>query len=115
MLVRLARDELAAIQRRRFPTTAVRDGDDLRERIVADGEGLPPLDVAVALRTSETIVRRARLAAGRDAERGRRVNGNGNGVAWALELVGNGMSVRAAAAASGVPRSTIGDHARRAR
>jgi hypothetical protein len=111
MLLRLARDELASIRRRRFPTTAVRDGADLRERIVSEGEGSPALDVAVALRTSETLVRRERLAQGREPERGR---------ALVLEqhtpdeLVAAGMSVRAAAAATGVPRSTLAGRLRRA-
>jgi hypothetical protein len=39
--------------RRQFTVTPIRDGDDPRERIVADGEGFAPLAAAVALRTSE--------------------------------------------------------------
>ena len=111
MLVRLARDELAAIRRRRFPTTTVRDGDDLRQRIVDDGEGLPPLDVAVALRCTPTLVRRTRLASGREPERGRElVLEHHEGAA----LVAAGLSIRAAAAATGVPRTTLAGRLARA-
>lgn len=104
-----ARDELASIRRRRFPVTTVRDGDDLRERIVRDGEGLDPLEVAIALRCTPTMVRRTRLVHGRDAERGKRVT------LLALEpraLVAAGMSIRTAAAVTGVARSTLHDRVR---
>jgi hypothetical protein len=112
MLERLARDELESIRRRRFPTTAVRNGDDLRERIVSEGEGSPARDVAIALRTSEGIVRRTRLTDGRDAERGRELELRRH--AAPDELVAAGMSVRAAAAATGVPRSTLAGRLARA-
>jgi hypothetical protein len=117
-LVAAARAELRAIQRRQFPVTPVRDGDDLRERIISDGEGFAPLPVAIALRTSEAIVRRTRVTAGRDAERGKviELNGTGSRIDRAVELAVLGsMSVRAAAAATGVAKSTLSDHLRRAR
>jgi hypothetical protein len=104
-----ARDELANIRRRRFPLTTVRDGDDLRERIVHDGEGLDALEVAIALRCTPTMVRRTRLVHGRDAERGKHVT------LLALEpraLLAAGMSIRTAAAVTGVARSTLHDHVR---
>jgi hypothetical protein len=112
MLERLARDELESIRRRRFPTTAVRNGDDLRERIVSEGEGSSARDVAIALRTSEGIVRRTRLTGGRDAEHGRELELRR--YAAPDELVAAGMSVRAAAAATGVPRSTLAGRLARA-
>lgn len=101
-----ARDELARIKRRRFPVAPIRDGDDLRERIVRDGEGMEPITVAIALRCTPTYVRRTRIIAGRDAESGKRVT------LLALEpraLLAAGMSVRAASALTGIPRSTIQD------
>jgi hypothetical protein len=112
MLERLARDELESIRRRRFPTTAVRDGDDLRTRIVDEGAGLPALDVAVALRTSEGIVRKARLSSGRESDHGRELVLERR--TSPDELVAAGMSVRAAAAATGVPRSTLAGRLARA-
>jgi hypothetical protein len=57
------------------------------------------------------------LDSGRDPEHGRALapaNGNGRPVAFGVELVGRGYSVRAAAIIADVPRSTLSDHARRA-
>jgi len=47
------------------------DARRFEHRIVDVSKGFEPLQVAVALRTSEAIVRRVRLAGARDAERGR--------------------------------------------
>jgi hypothetical protein len=111
-LVRLDADRQRAVplvqhprgQQRRRPA-----GEGLGELIVSRSAGVLARDVAVALRTSERIVRRARLAAGVDAERGRRVelNGNGKGSELGLELLRAGLSVRAASMFAGVPRSTL--------
>jgi hypothetical protein len=103
--LRGARDELAHIRRRRFQIGVVRDGDDLRARVLSDGESATPEVVAMALRCTPTFVRRVRLAAGRDVDRGR---------ALRLELEpralrGAGMSIRAIALATGVARSTLHD------
>jgi hypothetical protein len=121
MLVRLAREELDAIRRRPLANISTETFDDLAALIVERGEGFPAADVAIAMRCTATMVRRARLAAGRDAERGRLIQVprhlhlNGNGVAWALELVSSGVSIRAAALVVGMPKSTLADHVRRAR
>lgn len=67
-----ARAELAQVRRRRLPVVSgVGDADDLVERVLRDGERLPPRVVAVALRSSERIVRRVRVTHGRDAEMGK--------------------------------------------
>ena len=112
-----ARDELDAIVRRPLADLRPETADDLREQVLERGEGFPVTDVATAMRCTPTFVRRARIAAGRDPEHGRpvTVNGNGSRLDHALDLViVGGLSVRAAAAATGVPRSTLGNHARRA-
>jgi hypothetical protein len=116
-VLRRARDELSVIVRRPLAQLHADSADDLRELVVERGEGFTALDVSVALRVTPTFVRRARLAEGRDPEHGRRVSVNGNGTASVrgLELVANGYSVRAAALVVGLPRSTLGDHVRRAR
>jgi hypothetical protein len=67
----------------------------------------------VGARQLQALVRpqRTRLAAGRDAERGRPAALNGNGDVG-VEL---GYSIRAASMLSGVARSAIADRVRRAR
>jgi helix-turn-helix, Psq domain len=60
------------------------------------------------------MVRRIRLSHGHDAERGRRLELNGSG-SLGVQLIANGLSVRAASMLSGVPRSTLHDRARRGR
>jgi hypothetical protein len=89
--------------------------EDLAELIIDRGADINPKTVAISLRCTPTMVRRARLAAGRDPERGRLVEVNGNGAGLGLELVGAGLSTRAASALSGVARSTLHDQARRVR
>ena len=111
-----ARAELAVIVRRDLAPTLYADtAADLAELIVERGESYSPLELSVALRCTPTMVRRARLAAGRDAERGRPVQLNGNGKALGLELLAAGLSVRAASLISGTARSTLHDRARAAR
>lgn len=58
-------------------------------------------------------MRRARLAAGLDAERGRPLKLNCNGSELGLELIRAGFSVRASSALCGVAKSTLADRARR--
>ena len=104
-----ARDELERIKRRRFPLMPIHDGDDLRERIVRDGEGLEPREVATPLRCTPTLVRRARLVAGREPERGKLIAL----IVWdTSSLLAAGLSLRQVAACSGVPRSTLHDRRR---
>lgn len=110
-LVALARLELQRIRRRAFAPIAYSDGADLAAQVVADGEGFEPLHVSIALRCTPTFVRRARICAGRDAERGRRVRLD------RLDpraLVDAGFSLRQASAVSGVPRSTLAGRLARA-
>src|SRR4051794_31699081 len=88
--------------------------EDLGALVVDRGEGFDAQTVAISLRCTPTLVRRARLAAGLEPERGRPLEVNGNGPALGLELVANGYSLRAAALISGTPRSTLHDRARAA-
>ena len=116
--LRDARDALKRIKRAPLPSVALRaeTADELYERICAEGEGFEAIAVAVACRTSAAIVRKARLAAGRDAERGRALPpkiANGAPTSFGLRLIAAGYSVRQAAALAGVPKSTLSDHARR--
>ena len=66
VVLREARAELATIRGRRLPVVvAVAYREDLRERVVRDGERLLSQVIAVASRTSVTLVRRTRVVAGR--------------------------------------------------
>ena len=115
-LLRGADDELAELLRRPLAPTTTATLADLRVAIVDRGEGFEPLDVAIALRTSEALVRQARLLAGRDAERGRPLPAeviNGAPMKFGLGLIAAGFSLRAASSLSGVPRSTLHEHVAR--
>jgi hypothetical protein len=101
-VLRDAREELGHLRRRRFAVGTARDGEDLRERVVTEGEGAPVEVVAIALRCTPTFVRRSRLAASRDAERGRRVE-----VLEPRDMIAAGLSIRAVAIVTGIPRSTL--------
>jgi hypothetical protein len=116
-ILRRADHELSEILRRPLAPTTTATLADLRVAIVDRGEGFKALEVAIALCTSEAVVRHARLLAGRDAERGRPLplkHVNGKPVAFGLELVSAGFSLRAASQLSGVPRSTLHAHVARA-
>jgi hypothetical protein len=78
----------------------------------ARAKGRPRVDVAIALRTSEGIVRKAASRAAARRERGRELVLERH--TSPDELVAAGMSVRAAAAATGVPRSTLAGRLARA-
>jgi hypothetical protein len=110
-LLALARDELRHIRRRAFPAVAWEDGVELAARVLGDGEGLQPGDVAFALRCTPTFVRRTRLANGREPEHGRTVRMD---QLDARALMDAGMSLRQAAVATGVPRSTLAGRLARA-
>jgi hypothetical protein len=112
-LLRRASDELDAIKRRPLANVTTETFADLHAEILDRGQGFTAHEVAVALRCTPTMVRRARLVAGLEPERGRAVQVNGNGVELGLTLIANGMSVRAASAIAGVPRSTLHDHSHR--
>jgi len=108
-LVRAALAELHDIRRRRFPATSA-PLDDLHDRIVDDGEGLPANEVALALRCTPTLVRRARLVDGRDPDHGRHVRAD-----TPADMLDAGLSYRAVAAVTGIPRSTLAQHHARTR
>ncbi len=110
-----ARDELARLRRRPLAELAVETLEELERRAIDVGDGFDAQSVAVALRTSESIVRRARLRAGRDAETGRRLapeRANGTPMVFGLELVAAGYPIRVASALAGVAKSTLHEHLR---
>jgi hypothetical protein len=112
-VLRKARAELSVIKRRPLAKVHGETAEDLRGLVIDRGAGFTALEVSIALKVTPTFVRKARLAAGREPERGRpaRVNGARD---LGVELIANGLSVRAASAISGVARSTMHDRARRA-
>jgi len=101
---------LIAATRRRLVASTVETADELAARIVEDGEGWDADEVATAMRCTPTFVRRARLGHGRDPEDGRQPSGDP--MAVACELRRRGRSLRAIAALTGVPRSTLHDRLR---
>jgi hypothetical protein len=101
-----AERELSHLRRRRFAVGTAHDGDELRERILRDGTGMVPRDVAFALRCTPTLVRRTRLAGGRDPEHGRPVELERFDAA---ALLAAGLSFRAVELVLGVSRSTLHD------
>jgi hypothetical protein len=107
--LRGASEELAHLRRRKFRVGESANGDDLRERILGDGEGAETQVVALALRCTPTLVRRTRLAAGRDADYGRIVALDEVTPSALLEA---GLSLRAVALVTGLARSTLYDHHR---
>jgi hypothetical protein len=109
-LVELARDELVHIRRRTFPPLAYDSALELGERVVDEGEGVDAAGVAVALRCTPTFVRRARLARGREPERGRVADVELD----ARSLRTAGLSLRQVSAVLGVPRSTLHERLARA-
>lgn len=105
------RAELEQVKRRPLAELHSETLEDLELAVVDRGAGWTAREVAVALRTSERLVQRIRVANGLDDYgRPRRINGVGDG----LELLHAGLSLRAASMISGVPRSTLSDRARRA-
>jgi hypothetical protein len=109
--------ELEQVQRRALPDVMHPEtGDDLAGLVLERGEGFTPLELSVALRCTSSMVRRWRLAAGCDPERGHPITlTNGNGRPDGVQLVAAGYSIRAAAMLSATPSSTLHDRVRRAR
>ena len=109
--VQQAAAELDAALRRRLVPEATETLDELCARIVADGWGIAADECAVAMRCTPTLVRRARLSAGRHPETGGSLpEANGDPKAWARELDAAGLSLRQIEAITGVPRSTLHRH-----
>jgi hypothetical protein len=114
-VVRGLAEELDQVRRRPLAPVVGETLEDLQDAILSRGEGASVLDVSIALKCSQTLVRRIRLASGRDPEYGRALTlGNGNGALDGAELVRLGFSLRAASMLSGTPRATLHDRLRRA-
>jgi hypothetical protein len=106
-----ARAELQEARRRPLALIDCDTLADLEGRIVTEGAGMRPLEVAIACRCTTTMVRRARLSAGCDPERGGQL-GDATPREWAAQLRSAGFSLRQTAALTGVPRSTLSDQER---
>jgi hypothetical protein len=109
-LILRANAELEAWRRRPEPPPEGETFDDLRARIIDEGEGWTPHEVALAMRVTPTLVRNVRSEAERDPEYGRPDGSLAHGIA----LLDAGLSLRQAAQITGIPKSTLHD-AHRAR
>lgn len=107
-----ARAELQSVLRRPFAGVGEADRRELELRIVSEGTGMTAVEVAVMCRCTVTLVRRARLGAERDPERGKSLAGV-SVERWVRELRASGYSLRQCEALTGVPRSTIADREQR--
>lgn len=105
-----AQAELDAWRRRPEPPPEGETLDDLSRRIIDEGEGWTPQEVALAMRVTPTLVRNVRSEAERDPEYGRPDGSLAHGIA----LLDAGLSLRQAAQITGIPKSTLHD-AHRAR
>jgi hypothetical protein len=112
-LLRIAermRRELEAWRRRPDPPPPGETLDDLKHRLLTEGKGWTPQEVALAMRVTPTFVRNVRTEAERDPETGRadqRLSG-------ALGMLAEGMSLRQVERITGIPRSTLHDARRTA-
>jgi hypothetical protein len=109
-ILALAQAELEAWLRRPEPPPAGETFEDLQHRIIGEGEGWTPQEVALAMRVTPTLVRNTRAQAARDPEYGR----PDASLAHAIELLRSGCSLRQAAQITGIPKSTLHDAARMA-
>lgn len=107
-----ARAELQSVLRRPFAGVSESDRRELELRIVSEGVGMTAVEVAVMCRCTVTVVRRARLGAERDPERGKSLAGVTR-ERWVRELRASGYSLRQCEALTGIPRSTIADREQR--
>jgi len=106
-----AQAELDAWIRRPLAPDTAETLEDLYARIVEDGWGVTASECARAMRCTPTLVRRARLAAGRHPENGYHLPGAGTDVyVWACSLDAAGLTVRQIALVTGLPKSTLHDH-----
>jgi hypothetical protein len=113
VVVQRARDTLDEIRRSPSPEPlVVENAEERARRIVKYGVGLEPYQVAISAKCTPTFVRHARVAAGRDPEKGRLLK------RWRdmtpperevmlAELQADGLSGRAIAEALGTSYSTI--------
>ncbi|HTE62974.1 MAG TPA: hypothetical protein VK631_21650 [Solirubrobacteraceae bacterium] len=109
-VVTRARDELAAWRRRPTPPPAGESLADLKRRIVEDGEGWTPQEVALAMRVTPTLVRNTRIEAEREVEHGR----PDGSLVHGLQLLAAGLSLRQVERITGIPKSTLHDARRMA-
>jgi hypothetical protein len=105
-----ARSELAAWHRRPEPPPEGETFDDLKSRVIHEGEGWTPQEVALAMRVTPTLVRNIRHEFERDPEFGRPDGSLAHGIA----LLNAGLSLRQAAQITGIPKSTLHDAHKRA-
>jgi hypothetical protein len=104
------RAELAAWRRRPDPPPQGESLSELKRRVVSDGEGWTPQEVALAMRVTPTFVRAARVEAEREPQHGR----PDGSLAHGLALLDNGLSLRQVAQITGIPKSTLHDAQRAA-
>jgi helix-turn-helix, Psq domain len=110
VLLDRARSELEAWRCRPEPPPEGETFDDLKARIIDEGEGWTPHEVALSMRVTPTLVRNVRHELERDPEYGRPDGSLAHGIA----LIVSGCTVRQAAQITGIPRSTLHDAHRRA-
>jgi hypothetical protein len=102
--------ELLAWRRRPDPPPDGETFDDLKLRIVHEGEGWTPQEVALAMRVTPTLVRNVRNEYERDTQYGR----PDGSLAHGISLLNAGCSLRQAAQITGIPKSTLHDAHKRA-
>ena len=101
----LMRAELDAWRRRPDPPPQGESMDELKRRVLTDGKGWTPHEVALAMRITPTFVRNVRNEAERDPQTGR----PDNRLARGLKLLEDGLSLRQVERITGVPKSTLHD------
>lgn len=99
------RAELEAWRRRPDPPPPGETMADLKRRVLGEGEGWTPQEVALAMRVTPTFVRNVRTEAERDPQYGR----PDGSLAHGLALLISGCSLRQAAQITGIPKSTLHD------
>jgi hypothetical protein len=109
-ILTLAHAELEAWLRRPEPPPVGETLEDLQRRIIEEGEGWTPQEVALAMRVTPTLVRNTRTQVERDPEYGR----PDASLAHAIALLRSGCSLRQAAQITGIPKSTLHDAAKAA-
>jgi hypothetical protein len=104
------RAELEAWRRRPDPPPPGETLDDLKRRVLEEGAGWTPHEVALAMRVTPTFVRNVRTEAERDPQTGK----PDDRLAKGLKLLAEGLSLRQVERITGVPKSTLHDAARAA-
>jgi len=104
-ILELASAELQAWRKRPEPPPEGESFDELKRRILRDGQGWTPKEVALAMRVTPTLVRNVRTEADRDPEYGRPDGSLRHG----LTLLSEGLSLRQVERITGIPKSTLHD------